>query len=157
MDWVGWATFGLVATASLTAALVAAQLTGLTRMDIPMMLGTVFIDNPDRARVLGAVIHLANGQAFGLLYASAFHLLDRANWWLGALFGFGHGVLALTLIIPLLPGLHPKMGSMRSGKRLPVALEPPGLLAMNYGRETPLVTILGHVVYGAMLGILLRP
>ena len=37
------------------------------------------------------------------------------------------------------------------------ALEPPGLLGLNYGRQTPVVTMLAHVVYGVALGLLLDP
>ena len=40
---------------------------------------------------------------------------------------------------------------------LDAVLEPPGLLALNYGRETPLVTLFAHVVYGAILGTFLSP
>jgi hypothetical protein len=36
-------------------------------------------------------------------------------------------------------------------------LEPPGMLALNYGRETPIVATLAHVLYGVVLGILLTP
>ncbi len=157
MDWAGWATFGFVATVALTATMVAAQLAGLTRMDLPMMLGAMFVDDPDRARVVGFFIHLINGQIFAILYAAAFALLDRANWWLGAIFGAFHGVAALTLIVPLLPGVHPKMASERSGPALGTTLEPPGLLALNYGRETPIVALVAHVVYGALLGGFLKP
>ena len=35
MDWAGWALFGLVATAALTAVMIMAQLAGLTRLDLP--------------------------------------------------------------------------------------------------------------------------
>jgi hypothetical protein len=157
MDWSGWATFGFGATVALTAILVASQLAGLTRMDIPMLLGTVFVEDPDRARVVGFFIHLVNGQFFALFYASAFALLDQATWWLGALFGTFHGVAALTLIIPLLPGIHPRMASERSGPTGRNTLEPPGLLALNYGRETALVTIVAHALFGAILGIFLQP
>jgi len=31
-------------------------------------------------------------------------------------------------------------------------LEPPGFLAMNYGRMTPIVTLVAHTVYGLILG-----
>jgi hypothetical protein len=157
VDWGGWATFGFGATVALTAILVASQLAGLTRMDIPMLLGTVFVEDPDRARVLGFLIHLVNGQFFALFYASAFALLDEATWWLGGLFGTFHGVAALTLIIPLLPGIHPRMASERSGPSGRHILEPPGLLALNYGRQTVLVTIVAHVLFGATLGIFLQP
>lgn len=157
MDWAGWATFGFGATALLTAILVAAQMAGLTRMDIPMMLGTIFVEDPDRARVVGSLIHLVNGQFFALFYASGFALLDQATWWLGALFGALHGVAALTLIIPLLPGIHPRMASDRTGPEKDSVLEPPGLLALNYGRATALVTLLAHVLFGSLLGIFLTP
>jgi hypothetical protein len=98
---------------------------------------------------------LVNGQFFGLFYASAFALLDEATWWLGALFGTFHG--ALTVIIPLLPGIHPRMASERSGPTGRNTREPPGLLALNYGRERALVTIVAHALFGAILGIFLQP
>lgn len=157
MDWQGWATFGFGATVALTAVLVAAQLGGLTRMDIPMMLGTVVVEDPDKARVVGSLIHLANGQVFALFYASAFAALGESSWWLGAIFGALHGFGALTLIVPLLPAIHPRMASERSGPADHNVLEPPGLFGLNYGRQTGVVTLVAHVLYGAFLGIFLSP
>lgn len=157
MDWGGWATFGFGATVALTAIMVAAQLAGLSRMDIPMMLGSMFVEDPDRARVVGFFVHLLNGQVFALFYAGAFALLDRATWWLGALFGAFHGTAALTLIVPLVPGIHPRMASERGGPELDAVLEPPGLLALNYGRETPAIALVAHIAYGTLLGIFLSP
>lgn len=157
MDWTGWATFGLVATGVMTTIMVGAQLAGMSRMDMPMMLGTVVTADPDRARAAGIVIHMVNGQMFALMYAGAFALLGWATWWLGALFGLVHGGIALTMIVPLLPAVHPRMASEREGPRLDRVLEPPGLLALNYGTQTPAVTLLAHVAFGAMLGTLLRP
>lgn len=157
MDWQGWATFGFAATVALTAVLVGAQLGGLTRMDIPMMLGTVLVEDPDKARVVGFFIHLINGQGFALLYASAFAAIGAASWWLGALFGALHGLAALTLIVPLLPGIHPRMASERSAPTDRNVLEPPGLFGLNYGRQTALVTLVAHVLYGSFLGLFLGP
>jgi hypothetical protein len=157
MDWAGWAVFGVAATAALTALLIGAQLAGLTRLDIPLLLGTLFAEDPDRARVLGFFVHLFFGQLFALGYALGFAVLDTATWWLGAVFGLFHVALALTAIIPLLPGVHPRIASERAGLESRTVLEPPGLLALNYGRETPLVATLAHVLYGVVLGILLTP
>ncbi len=157
MDWAGWATFGFVATVALTTIMVAAQLAGRSRMDMPMMLGTMFVEDPDRARVVGFVIHLMNGQVFALLYAVAFALLERATWGLGAIFGGLHGIATLVLIVPLLPGIHPRMASERSGPRLDTVLEPPGLLGLNYGRQTPAIALIAHIVYGTLLGVFLTP
>ena len=39
VDWAGWAVFGLLATAVLTALMIAAQLGGLSRLDLPLILG----------------------------------------------------------------------------------------------------------------------
>src|SRR5436309_14851082 len=107
MDWAGWALFGLVATTALTAIMIVAQLAGLTRLDLPLLLGTIVTEDPDRARVAGFFMHLVIGQGFALGYAAAFALLDRATWWLGALFALVHVGLALTVLVPLLPGVHP--------------------------------------------------
>jgi uncharacterized membrane protein YagU involved in acid resistance len=157
VDWAGWATFGLGSTVALTSIMILAQVVGLSRMDIPMMLGTMFFEDLDRARVVGFLVHLINGQLFGLLYAGAFAALDLATWWLGAIFGLFHGVVALLVLVPLLPGIHRRMASERGGPDLNAVLEPPGLLALNYGRETPLITLAAHVVYGASLGGFLTP
>src|SRR5438067_10627199 len=156
MDWAGGALFGLVATAALTAVMIAAQLAGFSRLDLPLVLGTVVTDDPDRARVAGFFIHLAVGQGFALGYAATFALLDRATWWLGGLLGLLHVAIALTVLVPLLAGIHPHMASHRAGRSSSAALEPPGLLGLNYGAQTPVVAVVAHVVFGIALGILLR-
>jgi hypothetical protein len=157
VDWSGWAIFGLVATASLTVILMAAQLLGRTRLDVPLMLGTMVVEDPDLARVAGFFVHVVNGQGFALGYAAAFAVLARAGWWLGAVLGVVHGAVALLVIVPLLPGVHPHMASERAGLSAGAALEPPGLLAMNYGAETPVVTLVAHIVFGVALGLSLDP
>ena len=156
VDWTGWAIFGFVATVLLTGIMVGAQLLGWTRMDLPMMLGTMFSENVERARTIGVVLHAAAGQGFAVLYAVGFARLGRSGAVLGALFGLAHGVVALTLIVPFLPGIHPRMAAERSGPEL-TTLEPPGLFARNYGAGTPAITLVAHVVFGITLGVLLGP
>jgi hypothetical protein len=156
MDWAGWMLFGLVATTALTAAMIAAQMAGLTRLDLPLLLGTIVTEDPDRARVAGFFVHLGIGEAFAFGYAAGFALLDRATWWLGGLLGLLHAAVALTVLVPLLPGVHPRMASHRAGPASTAALEPPGLLGLNYGTQTPVVTTAAHVVYGIALGLLLK-
>jgi hypothetical protein len=155
MDWAGWALFGLVATTALTAVMIAAQLAGLSRLDLPLVLGTLLTPDPDHARIAGFLIHLGVGQAFALGYAAVFALMDQATWWLGALLGLLHVSVALTVLLPVLPGLHPRMASHRAGPASTAVLEPPGLLGLNYGVQTPAVAIAAHLVYGGVLGLLL--
>jgi hypothetical protein len=116
----------------------------------------MFSEDPDRARVYGFFVHLVNGQIFALFYAAAFSLLGLATWWLGGIFGAFHGLAALIVMVPLLPGVHRRMASERGGPRLDAILEPPGFFALNYGRETPVVTLIAHVTYGVLLGAFLN-
>ena len=156
MDWAGWAVFGLVATAILTVLMIAAQMAGLTRLDLPLLLGTAVTGDPDRARLAGFFIHLVIGQGFALGYAAGFALLHRATWWLGGLFGLLHAAVALTVLVPLLAGVNPRIASNRAGPASTAALEPPGLLGLNYGGRTPLVAVAAHLAYGIALGLLLQ-
>lgn len=156
MDWSGWALFGLVATAALTAVMISAQLAGRTRLDLPLILGTVVTPDPDRARLAGFLIHLGVGQAFALGYAATFLLVGRATWWIGGLLGLLHGAVALTVLVPVFAGIHPRMATHRAGPASRAVLEPPGLVGLNYGAETPIVAMVAHLVYGMALGLLLH-
>lgn len=157
MDWTGWAVFGVVATGLLTAVLSLSQLAGWTRMDLPMLLGTVFTADPDRARAIGFGVHIINGQVFALVYAGAFAAAGHSGWLFGAGLGLLHALVALAVLVPALPAVHPRMASVRAGPATGAVLEPPGPLVLNYGRQTALVTIAAHVGYGALLGALLGP
>jgi hypothetical protein len=66
--------------------------------------------------------------------------------------GFVHGLFVLVSVLPLLPGVHPRMASDFTGPQPTSGLEPPGFMALNYGRRTPVVTLLAHMVYGAIIG-----
>jgi hypothetical protein len=63
----------------------------------------------------------------------------------------------VVALLPLLPGLHPRMASEHRGPEPTRALEPPGFLGLNYGHRTPLIALLAHVMYGAILGAFYRP
>ena len=52
----------------------------------------------------------------------------------------------------LLPAVHPRMGSALSAADSSPLLEPPGFLLRNYGRGTPIATLLAHIAYGAIVG-----
>jgi hypothetical protein len=155
MDWAGWAVFGLAATAALTAILIAAQLAGWTRLDLSLLLGTLVAEDPDHARAVGFVMHVAFGQVFALFYAAGFAVLGTATWWLGALFGLLHVGIALTALVPLFAGINPRIASQRAGLESRTVLEPPGLLGLSYGFQTPLIALVAHVTYGGVLGVLL--
>ncbi len=144
--------WGFAATVVLTALTIAAQSLGLTRIDIPFIVGTMFTADRDRAKFIGLVVHLINGWIFAFVYALFFENVHKATWWFGAAIGIMQGVIVVVAILPMLPGVHPRMVSDFRGPEPTRLLEPPGFLATNYGRMTPVVTILAHAIYGAIIG-----
>jgi hypothetical protein len=72
---------------------------------------------------------------------------------LGAGFGLVHALFAgSALVNVLLPAVHPRMGSGFDAAGSAPLLEPPGFMLLNYGKQTPLATIVAHVAYGAIVG-----
>jgi hypothetical protein len=150
-----WGTLagGFVGTLVLTTALRTANELGLTRVDLPFLLGTAFTGDRARAKALGYLLHLVAGEAFALIYYAIFAAIDTSGWLLGALFGLLHGVVSATALVNiLLPVVHPRMGSALSAADSGPLLEPPGFLMRNYGRGTPIATLLAHVAYGTIVG-----
>jgi hypothetical protein len=144
---------GFVGTLVLTTTLRAASELQLTRMDIPFLLGTAFTEDRRRAKAIGYVLHLLAGQVFALIYWVGFRALGESSWWLGGLFGLLHAAFAgTTLVNVLLPAVHPRMGTPTTSARSTPLLEPPGFMLVNYGRQTPLVSVIAHVAYGMIVG-----
>jgi hypothetical protein len=156
MNWSGWLLWGFVATIVLTTLMSASQGMGLTRMNLPFMLGTALTGDRDRAKLAGFVLHLLNGWAFSLLYVAAFHSWGTASPWLGAAVGLVHAAFVLTVGMRIVPGLHPRMATEQQGPTVMRQLEPPGFLALNYGTPTPVSVVVAHVVFGAILGAFYR-
>ncbi len=144
---------GFVGTLVLTTVLRTANELGLTRVDLPFLLGTAITGDRARAKALGYLLHLVTGAVFALIYYAIFAAIDASGWLLGALFGLLHGIVAATALVNiLLPVVHPRMGSVLSAADSSPLLEPPGFLMRNYGRGTPIVTLVAHVAYGAIVG-----
>ncbi|MDX2938402.1 hypothetical protein [Streptomyces ipomoeae] len=152
--WAGGTAAGaFVGTLALTTALRAASELSLTRMDLPFLLGTAVTVNRTRAKFIGYLMHFLNGQIFAFVYFAVFVAIGQAGWWLGALFGLAHGLFAGTALVNiLLPLVHPRMGSPLTSAPKVALLEAPGFLMRNYGPGTPLVTVLAHIGYGAIVG-----
>lgn len=145
--------WGFAATLLLTILLAASRPLGLTRMDLPFMLGTLFTPNRKKAPWLGFLAHLTMGWVFAFIYGAAFESSGLDTWWFGMAIGLVHGAFVLTAGLELLTFIHPRMASPFQGPTPTKQLEPPGFLALHYGKGTPLMTLLGHLVYGGVLGM----
>jgi hypothetical protein len=150
-----WGAFagGFAGTLVLTTVLRAANEGGLTRMDLPFLLGTAFTGDRVRAKALGYLLHFALGLIFALVYYAILSAIGESGWWLGAIFGLAHGLFAGTALVNLLlPLVHPRMGSDLTAAPAVALLERPGFMMVNYGLRTPLVSVAAHVGYGALVG-----
>lgn len=143
---------GFLATLVFTTLTAAGRALGLSRMGVPFILGTMFTPNRKRAEVVGFILHMLNGWAFAFVYALVFERWGRAGLLPGAGLGLCHGLVILIALLPLVPEIHPRMATEEHGPDPTRALEPPGFLALNYGRRTPLLTLVAHVIYGAIIG-----
>ena len=121
-------------------------------MNVSYLLGTIFTPNRDHAKLIGIFFHFLNGWIFSLIYVAVFQSLGTATWWLGGLFGLVQAIFVLTVVLPVLPALHPRVASEQSGPTVKRQLEPPGFFGLHYGIRTPISVLVAHTVFGIILG-----
>jgi hypothetical protein len=148
---------GVIGTLAMATIIKAASELGITRMDFALLLGTAFTDNRRTARAIGYVLYFVLGVAFAEAYAGFFDIIGHASWRLGALLGALHAIFTATVLVTvLLPVVHPRMATPDTAANEITLIEPPGFLMRNYGRSTFIVTLVAHVVYGALVGLIVR-
>jgi uncharacterized membrane protein YagU involved in acid resistance len=157
MNWASWIVWGFAATIVLTILLAGSQGLKLTRMNVPLLLGTMFSPDRDKAKWIGIFMHIVNGFIFSFIYVAAFNVWGGPNVWKGAIIGFVHATFVLTVGLPNLPGIHPRMAGEHFGPTVVKQLEPPGFFSLNYGAQTPISVILAHMVFGMILGHFYQP
>jgi hypothetical protein len=144
---------GFVGAIVFAALLRVAQEAGLTRMDIPLLLGTIFTENRNRATAIGYLLHFVIGIVAALVYYAIFRAVDQAGWWFGLLLGAMHAAfVGGGLANVALPAVHPRMGTPWSDADETPLLEQPGFMLVNYGSMTAAVTFVVHLCFGAIVG-----
>lgn len=152
--------WGLVATAAMTTVLQGSQGLGWSRLSLPFLFGTFWTAERHAAYFLGFVLYVLGGWAFAVVYYLILVSLGLDGaWWIKGAVGAGigalHALFLLAAFLPLLPHVHPRMASEDDGPTVRRRLEPPGFLGLNYGKATPLTTLVGMVLYGLVLGLFL--
>ncbi len=145
--WLGAIVWGVVATLAFTLFSLMGGAMGMTRMDILDLLGSMMAQpGSTAARAIGAMIHHTNGALLAIAWAYGVALVGLpANWLTGLVWGAILTVLAL-LMLSTMGAVHP---AIRRGEQ-----EDPGPLATNFGAMTPIGSLMGHLVYGLVLGLL---
>jgi uncharacterized protein DUF6789 len=130
---------GLIAWIVFTLVLYMAPLMGVPKMDVPAMLGGMFGLN---SVALGWVMHLMIGLVLAFVYAYWFvDLVGGAPWVRGLTFGVLPWLAMMIVIAPMLPVLNPMLAKM-----------PPGVFLANMGILAPMGSLLGHLIWGTVLG-----
>lgn len=144
--------WGFVGAVMVAVIMGAAQAFGVSRMSFPFLLGTVVTGNRDRALAAGLALQILGSWLLSLVYALVFESVGHAGIGLGTLLGLLHALFLLVVVAPLLPAIHPRMAREYEGPTSRRLLEPPGFFGLHYGRATPVVTLVAHLIYGALLG-----
>lgn len=145
-------TWGLVATLCMIAFTFTAQNLGWSRLNFPFLIGSMFTGERRAANVLGFVLYALLGWIISFFYYLLFVFTGGATPGRGLLLGLLHAALLLTVVLPLLPHFHPRVASEYDGPTTMRRLEPPGFMALHYGRRTPLIMLAGYALYGLLLG-----
>lgn len=136
--------------AGILAGLVLSVLMALGRalgipLAVEMMLGTL-VGLPVGVPVtylIGLIIHLLLSGTIALLYALGFERVTRrAGWGVGAAFSLVHIIVA-GIVLALMPAIHPM---------IPEAMGPPGFLMFNMGAGAVILFLIGHAIFGALVG-----
>jgi hypothetical protein len=147
---------GFVGTIVMMIMIRGAAELGLTRMDLPFLLGTIVSEDRRKAKALGYVFQLLLGMLFAVAYWRLFEIIGWSTWWMGALVGTLQALFMVTIFVnELLPVIHPRMATFDTGANRFALIEPPGFLMRNYGRNTFLVTLAAHIAYGAIVASLI--
>jgi hypothetical protein len=156
IHWEHWLFWGFVASIALVSVESIAQSIGLTRLNLPLILGTAFTPDRDRARALGILLHIFIGWPFSLFYIVAMTFLGGPTWYHGAIVGLSHALVICVVGWQILPGIHPRMASETHGPTATRMLEPPGFMGVNYGIATPVALFVTHAIFGAIVGAFYR-
>ena len=141
---------GFVATAAMTALMYGAPMMGMPKMDIATMLGTMFLSSSGQAFALGMMVHLMMGTVlFPAVYGFTLQPDSGGGTGRGALLGLVLWAAANLMVMPMMGTVHPMV---KSGM-----MPAPGFLMLNLGVMAPMGSLIGHLVYGALLGKLAGP
>lgn len=159
LHWWEGLVAGGVATVVMTLLMQIGAAMGMTRMNMPLMLGSMLVRERERARKLGWMMHFANGLAFGLVYALVFWAVDPVSvasaWWIGLVVGAVHGVVALAAM-PMMSAMHPRVRPAGAASAAgDVALPEFGFGGRGFGAGTPAGIMVGHLVFGLVWGLVL--
>ncbi len=141
-------TAGVIGGAVMIGLVAIARAAGVTDLNLGILWGSIFTQNTSSGTwVLGFILHLIVSGLIALIYAAVFEAIRGSNWFTGLVGGAIHAVIG-GLLFSVLPAIHPA---------IPDIIRDPGAFAVNYGSGTAALFIIGHLIYGMIVGGMYTP
>ena len=123
------------------AAYVDIAITGVP-LDISGVLGELVAGEHESAYIIGNIFHIANGIGLTLFFGYIFlpistKIMKGRIWLHGIIFGI------IVTVTTVWFGMLPALGA--------------GIAGLNIAPEVPAMTMFRHIVFGAVIGILIKP
>lgn len=143
VDYLVWSILaGAVGTGGLTLTLFLVTKSGVTNARMVVAVGSLFTKSLDSADRVGTILHGVSGIIFGMLYTLVMiapeaglpfaHLV-----WIGGGLGFIHGLMVCFFLVAMIAEAHPLKEFQSAGVAVGLA------------------HLLGHIVYGFLVGLMI--
>ena len=130
---------GALATAAMSLTMWAIHRSGASKADMIRALGSLLTKKTENALFPGIVTHFLSGLMFAFPYAILVNALSLNAWWAlglaGMVLGLFHGFIVGFLLVAFVAESHPLEAYRDVGVSVAVA------------------HVMGHVVYGAIVGL----
>ena len=132
---------GLLGTIAFNAVMYAdIAITGIS-LDIVAVLGNLAVGESEYAQTIGQAIHLANGVGLSLLFGYVVVPISKRIKKLPVMI-YAVAFAVIEVIVAVWFVMLPMLGA--------------GVAGLNIAPEVPIVTLIRHVVFGAVMGFVIR-
>ncbi len=150
MDWSLAIWAGVVGGIAMTVMMTLARMMGVVEVNMAMYQGCMITgkDHGGGTWIAGLLMHLMLSALIATLYALAFEMIwGRATWWLGMINAVVHWLIA-GMVLRMFDGMNlcVEDGRMRAF----------GVYGKNYGTMMVVGFLMGHLLYGAIVGAIYR-
>lgn len=146
IDWSNALWAGVVGGLVMTVMMTIARMMGMVDANMSKYQGCMITKSNEGAgtTVAGIMMHLMISALIAILYAWAFTAIwGEATWWYGMINAVVHWLIA-GMVLPMMDGMNP---CVKDGR-----IKAFGAYGKNYGMMMVVGFLVGHLLYGAVVG-----